>query len=280
MRYPQEHQKTWDKWLHAQFGFASYFALLEGIVSKSTVVCSDGSLCVHCHFDQNLEFHCRHVYTLGICQQMLGVTWLAWVMVVMSTWLGDHHHLGWRFLWFRFWAQGCRWVGVHGLHNALVWVATTCGCLGTNVGVVGPLACILVISSPFPSWACTYSPMVAATQAQTHFLRWTCFCIDRLYCSMRNPKMAWNIIASTRRSFVCDPGFLIFVGLDHNGRWAARSPLATAIVMNMQGARIRNPPPQHWGPSSTCRAVVFRHSLHTQVHSHICLLIRLGGGGH
>jgi hypothetical protein len=67
---------------------------------------------------------------------------------------------------FGFWVQGCKRVGVHGLYNALLRVATTCGWLDNRVGWLGthvgchwcPRAiCILVIlriarNSPFFLW--------------------------------------------------------------------------------------------------------------------------------
>ena len=112
---------------------------LEGILSKSTLLCGDGRVCVHCHSDCNPLSDCRHDCSLGLWQPKLGATWFTWVTVAMSTGSVSGTVLvafGWRF-----WGSGmgfgwtvCRRVGVHGLQNALPRVPTICGWLGTHVG--------------------------------------------------------------------------------------------------------------------------------------------------
>ena len=91
---------------------------LEGIVSKSTLLCSDGRVCVHYYSEYNPLSDCHHDCSLGICHQKLGATWFTWATVAMSTHLGDRHRF--RSFWvaflgveFGFWVDGCRRVGVH-----------------------------------------------------------------------------------------------------------------------------------------------------------------------
>ena len=130
---------------------------LEGIVSKSTLLCGDGMVCVHCHFDYNPLSDCSRDCNLGICHQKLGVTWFTWVTVAMSTHSGDRHRFG--SLWvafFGFWGDGCKRVGIRGSHNALPRVATICGWLGTRLGWLGthvgchwrPLGTIILVFFP------------------------------------------------------------------------------------------------------------------------------------
>ena len=96
---------------------------LKGIVSKSTLICGDGRVCVHYHSDCNPLSDCRCDCSLGICQQKLGVTWFTWVTVAMSTRSGDRHRFG--SLWVAFFR--C-WVWVLGRQLQAGWRSWVAQC--------------------------------------------------------------------------------------------------------------------------------------------------------
>ena len=93
------------------------------------------------------------------CDCSLGRTRLTWVTVAMSTQSGDRHRLGspwvvvfgWR-VWVSGTVEGCRRVGVHGLHNALPRVATMCGWLAPVLGVNGAHRAFVFLSFPLISF--------------------------------------------------------------------------------------------------------------------------------
>ena len=174
---------------------------LEGIVSKSTLLCGDGRVCVHCHFDCNMQSNCRRDYGLGTGQYMLGVT------VTMSTQSGDRHPLGSPWVavfgvrvWvlgrglqtgWRSWVAQCTSKGGHRM-----WVVVTrLGRLGTHVGCQWcPWAIlIMVISSFFLSWVCH---LLGCLLPNTYPIppKWTGLCTNRKYCFTRNPRVGDNNI--------------------------------------------------------------------------------------
>ena len=157
---------------------------------------------------------------------MLGVTWFRWVMVVMSTRLADHHHFD--SLWVAFFVSWVWILGI-GLHAGwCLWVAQCIGEGGWHMWVAWHQCTSGVVAPPFPApyvfWSFPLLSLDGLLFSQdgcypTKNSKWMSFYIDIKYCSMQNSKVAGNIIAFTCRNFVCDLGCLIFVGLDHKGRW-------------------------------------------------------------
>jgi hypothetical protein len=141
------------------------------MLSKPTLLCGDGRVCVHCHFDCHLQSDCRCDCSLGICQQKLDVTWFTWVTVAMSTHSGDRHRFG--SLWVAFFGWQVWVLDIRLQAGWRSWVAQ-CTAEGARYVLVGLAPMLGVIGAPahfyfghflsFPVMG-LYSPRVSATQA-------------------------------------------------------------------------------------------------------------------
>ena len=208
---------------------------LEGMLSKPTLLCSDGMVSVHCHSDCHLQSDCRRDCSLGAGRWMLVATRLTWVAVAMSTKPGDRHHFGGRlvavfedWVWVlgiglqmgrRSWVAQSTFEGGHHvwvLVTHLGWVGTHVGCQRRPTGhyYVGHFNSIFLAGS--------HSPRVTATQPLPDCPAWTVVCTNRRYCSTWNPRVGGNNIflnlhAEALFATRFAPDLWVWTG--HNGWW-------------------------------------------------------------